>query len=257
MKPSSAAPSGPSESSWTLPVGWLPHGQGVGNGGVTVSGTLVPGESCFHPKEKEPSPEAASQVAAGLRVGKRGFCRGRRLPRKSQRPGGKAPCTSRPCVACCLWTATVWEAGGLWAGRGGGRCSPLPVSSLLADLPGCGALFWGLGLPTLAPPFPGGPGRSAGVGGPALLAEQEATLFPEGARVQASGAITEWGSPSSLLIRGGRGSLGTVVLWVSVHFWSERLKGVPGSGLGAEAPGCLRYSLGLQESQNFTGASSQ
>lgn len=62
-------------------VGLLaPYGSDVGNGGVTGPSVLVPGESCFHPKKKEPSPR--SHLLGGCRA--QDWCE--RLPRMS--PGG-------------------------------------------------------------------------------------------------------------------------------------------------------------------------
>ena len=118
----------------------------MGNGRVTVPGALVPGESSVStPKEKEPSPEAASQVAAGLSIGKRGFCRCESPPRASPSsrgvagpwlrrkdpppvPVGRAPslqgcCAGWPCRQAQGVIERLLGPAWSWTGSGGPRAA--------------------------------------------------------------------------------------------------------------------------------------
>lgn len=127
-------PAGLSESPWRLC--WFagsPMGRGWG-GSVTVPGTSVPGESCFHPRETEPSAGVANQRWGRLLLARPPPWEVLEALAGREESLPHAPvCRVLSLDDCRVpWPPGLrWEAGSLRAGREG-HCSPLPLSSLSA-----------------------------------------------------------------------------------------------------------------------------
>lgn len=190
-----------------------------------MPGALIAGDSSVStPKRRNLPPKLPVRCLQGsgwekeVRVGVKALWE----VTESPCPAGQWPrregCVS-PWAECCLWTLAV--CGGPGAAGGG---------------------WW-----------PGGQAE-AGLCDPLCISSLRAA--PSVLRRYRSGLPLfpfDWGGSV------GR-PLGAAICGVSVRFPSERLVGggvLPGAGLGAEAPGWLRCSPCLRESQNFTGTSSR
>lgn len=124
----SRAPAGPLKAlgASLLAPPWTGRGKqpchGAGHAGTC--------ESRFRPEEKEPSPGAAGQVAAGLGLEKEVCVSADAFPESPQGLEERLP--ARPHVSpCAQWPGALrWEAGGLGPGQGGviGALCPSPAS---------------------------------------------------------------------------------------------------------------------------------